>query len=349
LLTYALVTLRPAAPALLLVGLPFGTDAIAAIIRFNLSVIGSESALTPTALAVLGPPRIVALALMTAAQFVFAAVVLSIALTLIEYYDFRLVRDGDDLRYRRGLLRRYSGTIPLSKVQTVSIKENALMRQFGLATLVVETAGYSGGTHQSTQGVAVPMARHDVVYSLAREIEPFGELSFERPPKRARRRYVVRFGSVVGMILVLSYAVDSLLIDSGYWWIGIGLLTLIAPAAHLHWKHRGVTVGADVVATRAGFWRRTTRVVPYYRVQTVFVSRSPFQRRRNLATVTADTASASSILGGSATAYDLDSAAAVDLRSRLRDRLYHLSVPHSRQDTSISHVEPRSESAGPDC
>jgi putative membrane protein len=327
LLTYAFVTLRPAAPALLLIGLPFGTDAIAAIIRFNLSVVGSESALTPTALAVLGPPRIVALALVTVTQFVFAAVILSIALTLIEYYDFRLVRDGDDLRYRRGLLRRYSGTIPLSKVQTVSIKENVLMRQFGLATLVVETAGYSGGPRQSTQGVAVPIARRDVVYELARDIEPFGELSFERPPKRARRRYVARFGIILGMILTLSYAVDSVLLNSGYWWIGIGLTTFIVPAAHFRWKHRGVTVDADVVATRTGFWRRTTRVVPYYRVQTVFVSRSPFQRRRNLATVTADTASASSILGGSATAYDLDSAVAEDLRERLRDCLYQLSAP----------------------
>ncbi len=67
------------------------------------------------------------------------------------------------------------------------------MRRFGYATLAVETAGYSGGNQQSTQGVAVPLAPREEVYELARDIEPFGDLDFDRPPKRARRRYLARF------------------------------------------------------------------------------------------------------------------------------------------------------------
>jgi len=322
LLTYAVVSVRPAAPVLLLVGLPLGFDILASVLRFNLGLVGGQPSLTFAVLDSFGPPGLVALVVITGLQFLLAALALSVVLTIVEYYDFRLVREGDDLRYERGLLRRYSGTIPLSKVQTVSVRENAAMRQFGLATLVVETAGYSGGNQESAQGVAIPMAPREVVYDLARDIEPFDELEFERPPTRARRRYAARFAIVAGVLTAVGYAIDSFLLGSGYWWLLLGLFVIVPPAAHLRWRHRGVALDEDVLATRTGFWRQTTRVVPYYRVQTVFVGRSPFQRRRNLATVTADTASTSSVFGGGAAVYDVDNERAGELRDILRERLY---------------------------
>ncbi|WP_262178005.1 PH domain-containing protein [Haloarcula laminariae] len=322
LLTYAVVSVRPAAPVLLLVGLPLGIDILTGVLRFNLGLVGGGSSLSLAVLEAFGPPQLVALVVLVGLQFLVAALVLSVALTVVEYYDFRLVREGDDLRYERGLLRRYSGTIPLSKVQTVSIRENAAMRRFGFATLVVETAGYSGGSQESGQGVAIPMAPRPVVYDLASDIEPFGDLAFERAPTRARRRYAARFAIVAGVVTAVGYAVDTFLLGSGLWWLLLGLFVLVPPAAHLRWRHRGVALDDDVLATRTGFWRQTTRIVPYYRVQTVFVGRSPFQRRRDLATVTADTASTSSILGGSARAYDVDDERAAQLRDTLRERLY---------------------------
>lgn len=322
LLTYAVVSVRPAAPVLLLVGLPLGIDALLTVLRFNLGVVGGPRTVSLAVIEAFGPPRLVALVALTALQFLVAALVLSIVLTVVEYYDFSLVREGDDLRYERGLLRRYSGTIPLSKVQTVTIRENALMRRFGFATLAVETAGYSGGNRESAQGVAIPMAPRSVVYDLAHDIEPFGDLDFERAPTRARRRYAARFAIVAGVVTALGYAVDTFLLGTGYWWLLLGLFVLVPPAAHLRWRHRGVALDDDVLATRTGFWRQTTRVVPYYRVQTVFVGRSPFQRRRDLATVTADTASTSSLFGGAARAYDVDDERAAQLRDTLRERLY---------------------------
>ncbi|WP_254278650.1 PH domain-containing protein [Haloarcula marina] len=322
LLTYAVVSVRPAALVLTLVGLPLGGDLVGAVLQFNLDIVGAAASPSLSVLDAVGPPRLVALVLLTGVEFLLAALAVSVALTIVEYYDFRLFREGDDLRYQRGLIRRYSGTIPLSKVQTVSVSENVLMRRFGFATLTVETAGYSGGNQQSSHGVAVPMAPRSVVYELARDIEPFDDLDFERPPTRARRRYAARFGVAVAALTGLAYGVDSLVLDTGYWWLPSLLLVVAPVAAHLRWRHRGFAVDDDAFATRSGFWRRTTRIVPYYRIQTVFVRRSPFQRRRNLATVTADTASTRSVLGGAARAYDVDEGTATELREKLRTRLY---------------------------
>jgi putative membrane protein len=345
LLTYAVVSVRPAAPVLTLVGLPLGQDLVFAVLRFNVRFVGAGDTVGLPILRDTAVPRLAALAGLTLLQFLAVALVVSAVLTVFEYYGFRLVRDGDDLQYERGLLRRYSGTIPLAKVQTVTVRENVLMRRFGYATLVVETAGYAASSQGSTQGVAVPMAPRDTVYDLARDIEPFGELAFERPPTRARRRYAVRFGLVAGVLTAVAYGVDRFLLQTGAWWVVLGLLVLAVPAAHLRWRHRGYALDDDAVATRTGFWRRTTRVVPYYRIQTVFVGRSPFQRWRHLATLSADTASTASVLGGDARAYDLDEGTATELRETLRERLYGDLLERGRQRSGREDRIAESDSA----
>ncbi|NLV12557.1 PH domain-containing protein [Haloarcula argentinensis] len=323
LLTYALVSVRPAAPVLTLASLPLGMDVVWAVLRFNATLSGA-SLNGPVVRWLASSPettRLVVFAALSAIQFLLLALVVSVALTVIEYYGFQLTQADGDLRYERGLLRRYSGNIPIEKVQTVTIRENILMRRFGYATLAVETAGYSGGNQQSTQGVAVPLAPREEVYELARDIEPFGDLDFDRSPTRARRRYLARFSLAAAGLTAVAYAVDSLVLATGYWWLAALLFLPVVPAAHLRWRHRGFDLDDSVLATRSGFWRRTTRIVPYYRLQTVFVTRSPFQRRRDLATVGADTASSSSLLGGVARVYDIDEDTASELRDTLREHL----------------------------
>jgi len=135
LLTYAVVSVRPAAPVLTLVGLPLGLDIVRTVVRFNVETVGGDAGvgLVPV-LEAFGPLRLASLAALTVVEFLMVALLVSVVLTVVEYYGFRLTRDGDDLRYQRGLLRRYSGTIPLSKVQSITISENVLMRRFGFAT-----------------------------------------------------------------------------------------------------------------------------------------------------------------------------------------------------------------------
>jgi len=343
LLTYAVVSVRPAAPVLTLFGLPFGQDVVVSVLRVNARVAGLDGLLDPILGGTAPAGGVVVFAALTLAEFVAVALVVSAVLTAVEYYGFRLVRDGDDLRYRRGLVRRYSGTIPLAKVQTVTVRENVLMRLLGYATLEVETAGYAGGTQESQKGVAVPLAPREEVYALARDVHPFGEIDVDRPPRRARRRYAARFALAVLAVTAVTLAIDRLALGTGDWWLPLAGLVLVPAAAHLRWRHRGYALDDDALVTRSGFWGRSTRVVPYYRVQTVLVARSPFQRRRDLATVVVDTASSSSLLGGNATAHDIDEAVASELRDDLRERL-RADLARRRRRASYGAVIPEFES-----
>lgn len=244
------------------------------------------------------------------------------AISMLQYYDFQLYSRGEEYRYERGLLQRYSGSIPVEKVQTVSIRENVLARWLGYASLTIETAGYAPGQGSGARSQsAIPIAERDRVTALARSIEPFGDVTFERPPKRARERYAVRYLLVALVVIAGAYAVTLVPDVSGPWYLSALILPIVPIAAHLKWRNRGYFLGADYVITRNGFWSRRITVVPTYRVQTVLSSRTIFQRRRRLASVVIDTAGSSSLMGEDAVAADIDAGRADWLRETVADRL----------------------------
>ena len=267
-------------------------------------------------------------ALVVVAGVLFVAVaavswIVGAAAAIVEYYDFKLVRSGDELQYERGLLQRYDGSIPFDKIQTLTVADNPLKRHFGYATLYIETAGYTPGSSTGSRGseAAIPLAKRDHVLDLVEELEPVGDVDFERPPRRARRRYLVRSLGAVGVLTGLLYAADSLLSPSIPWWPPLLLVPLAILFAHATWRHRGHWLGEHHVVTRNGVLRRKTKIVPYYRIQTIIDSRSVFQRRLDLATVTIDTAGSLSLGGGDAAAVDVSGATADGLREELETRL----------------------------
>lgn len=245
------------------------------------------------------------------------------AINAATYYGFTLRRAPEEMRYERGLLQQYSGTIPLSKVQSLTIRENVLARALGYASLDIETAGQSGGEGNSGGSQsAVPLAERSRVLELTNSVEAVGDLSFERPPKRARERYAVRYAIVVAVVVALLYLIQRVAGITLYWWVPLFVLLLVPLAAHLKWKSRGYHLGEDHVVTRNGFWVQELKIVPYYRVQTVLSTETVFQRRRHLGTVTVDTAGARSLTNDDARAVDVADDTTEQLREAVGERLY---------------------------
>ncbi|PSQ43961.1 hypothetical protein BRD17_05230 [Halobacteriales archaeon SW_7_68_16] len=277
-----------------------------------------------------GPGRIVVGIVAVAAL----AWLLSVAILFVRYYGFRLVRSGDELQYERGLVTRYSGTIPLDKLQTMTVDESVVARRFGYATLRVETAstaGDEGGLH-----AAVPLARRDRVLRVARSLDPVGEAFDEdltAPPRRARTRYFVRYGVVALAASVV--AAEALVALSASPFAALVVLLPVPVAAHLTWTNRGYATADAGLVTRTGVFVRHTRVAPYYRLQTLSRAATLFQRRRDLATVIGDTAGAGGT--GDAVAIDVDADAADRLFATLERRL-NRSLAERRRDAGRTPV-----------
>ncbi|MGM0717872.1 MAG: PH domain-containing protein, partial [Halobacteriota archaeon] len=256
---------------------------------------------------------------LAAAAIVAITALISGFFALTSYHGFRLARQNDELLYERGLFQRFSGTIPLEKVQTLTISENLIARRLRYASLAVETAGYAPNDEGSQS--AVPLADRRRVFDLARSIEAFDEIAFERPPKRARERYVVRYGIVASIAVLASFTADRYTGLTFAWYVTLALLPLAVVAAHLKWSNLGYDVQSEYIVLREGFWTRTITIVPYYRVQTVLDSQTIFQRGRRLSSLVVDTAGSSGLTSRPPRALDIDETRAAELRETVADRL----------------------------
>jgi putative membrane protein len=270
----------------------------------------------------LSDPRLLGVAAGLVGAYLVLVWLLSGLVTVAQYYGFRLARLDDELVYERGLLQRYSGTVPLDKVQSLVVEENVAMRRLGYAALTVDTAGYAAGGDGGRSPSAIPLAARETVLGLADAIEGVDDVGVERPPRRARRRYIGRYTIVTGVLAAVLGAVHLAVRPLGVLWaLPVVVLAAVVPAAHLKWANRGHRAGEDHFVARTGVLRRTTRVVPYYRLQTVLTERTVFQRRWNLASVVGDTAASSTLRSRQATAHDVDDGVAADLHATLREEL----------------------------
>ncbi|MGH2762685.1 MAG: PH domain-containing protein, partial [Thermoleophilaceae bacterium] len=120
------------------------------------------------------------IALVTAAAAV-ATLLLSFVGAIVAFAGFSLVRDGERLRIRRGLLARRAASVPLARVHAVDVVEGVLRRPFGLAAVRMQTAGYR--SERAAAQTLLPLVRtRDVERLLARFLPALAEPA----PARAR-------------------------------------------------------------------------------------------------------------------------------------------------------------------
>ncbi|MDP9369726.1 MAG: PH domain-containing protein [Chloroflexota bacterium] len=249
---------------------------------------------------------------------------LALASTVLTFGGFELRREGDRLHIAYGLLDRRRSTIPLARIQAITMTEGLLRQPFGLATLRIESAAYGKATAES--GVLFPLVRtREAVSLLQRACPAFAAASIDpggsrlHPlPRRAMRRYVL---SATGRVAALAAVVCAVaaLVPEIPWWIGVpGLLLALPAALHglLGYRDAGWAIDSEerIVVRERSIGRRTI-VTARRRLQHRQVVRGPFQRRARLATLRAAVASSGG--GGHLALVHLDEGDAFDLLSRL--------------------------------
>lgn len=210
-----------------------------------------------------------------------AAWLLSFAGAIVAFAGFSVVSDGDRLRIRRGLLSRRAASVPVPRVHGVDVLEGVLRRPFRLAAVRVEITGYrEEGSAAQTLFPAVPVSEIDGL--LSRFVPAFGGTlgTFERPPRRALRRYVLP-EAVTGALIGVAAAIA--------WHPGWPLIPVLAFLGALdgfgRYRSAGwrLADGAIVVRQRLRALGRRTLIARANRLQEHSVAQSPFQRRARLA------------------------------------------------------------------
>ena len=224
-----------------------------------------------------------------------------------KYYGFELYLQNDSLEYNTGLLRKYSGKIPLDKLQSATIEENLFRRFLDYASLNMETAGYSASQKQDRGSeMTVPIAPRNKVYTVLEQVEQISEKQLNNIPSRARKRYFIRYTLLLTLIITTGYIAADLPQTT---LATIPILTIIA---YIGARKKHENIGYQVLneekyfVVMNGFWNRRTRYVPFYRIQNIIKTQTVLQRRWKLASLTADTAGSFISMRGFVVATDMD-------------------------------------------
>ena len=266
---------------LLLAGLTGGRVGVAAaIIGLAQQAFGDD--LTEAALS--APERLgvmVAVALVVAG--ILVAFVLSVLATAVVYWDFTVRRDGELLRLHRGLLDERRDTVPIARVQSLTVEQNVLRRALGLAAVKMVVAGRAGDDGDMTSTL-LPIGSRDEALGLVGELFDIADVdgvTLTPMPTGARDRRLARAA------LVTAVATAGALVALGWptGLVGLAAAVALVPAALASYRALGWATHGDTVVARSGWLIQRLSVTPSAALQSVRLTSSPFQRRRRLASL----------------------------------------------------------------
>ena len=268
-----------------------------------------------------GSPQLgrIAIAFAAFAVFLVFVRVLSMLWAVIRLYDFRLTRIGEDLRSEYGLFTKVAATVPIRRVQTITVSAGPLHRWLDRATVRVATAGGAGKQKDRSASRGrewlAPLIRREALPHLLQQIVPGFDLhavAWQPLHPRAFAR-AVKPSLLFSAVVTLAAAV---LIGWGAIGIAIVMLLWSIVATRQYVAHVGWAEGDEVVMMRSGWlWQQTT-LARVNKIQAVAMRQTPFDRRAAMATVRVDTAGAGELSHRVAIPY-LDQEVASGLAGRL--------------------------------
>lgn len=241
------------------------------------------------------PIASISLAFLGFIVFLLLVRVLSMLWALFSLYDFRLTRFGEDLRTEYGLFTKVAATVPIRRVQTITISSGPLYRWLDRATVKVETAG-GGSGQKKDSGTQVrqwlaPLIRRPALPALLQQVLPgfdLDALEWQPVHPRAFARAIkppLVFMALVSIVLILTIGWGT--IGVLMLWFPFTIVTTRKGVQNLAWAEAD-----EMVVMRSGWiWKQVT-LARVNKIQAVALHQSPFDRRAAMARVRVDTAGA---------------------------------------------------------
>jgi putative membrane protein len=241
-----------------------------------------------------GGPASYALGVMLLLLLAFVLLrLISIIQAFLHYHGFVLSSDTNRLSIERGLLNRFNGSLPRTRIQAWTLQQNWLQRKFSRFALRIDAA--AGGVKSEnleSQWQLAPIADQSHIESIIDSVIPVGSWPIAIWQPLHPNAWEREFKTPAVCLLVLTIIV-------AYWSWPYALLMLLAfpylwIQSKLWAKYAGYSYDNSLIAVREGWLSKTWRFAEVSKVQAVYLKQSPFDRRNGMATVFCDTVNAGS-------------------------------------------------------
>jgi putative membrane protein len=231
-----------------------------------------------------------------ALAFLVTLKLLSIAMAVVTFHGFRLVRRGERITTEGGLLTRHAASAQRDKVQRLLFEESWLARRLGQAWLTCDVAAGAPGQgrdERSRLRWLVPIGTSETLRRVADQVAPgLDPASLDwRPlhPRAWRRRFKppALVWSLLSAVLALRLGPMAVIP-----WLSALVLSVLSARGES--RYAAYACDGTRIGYRSGWLRRRVILANVAKGQAIRLSRSPFDRRAGMATVALDTAGAAS-------------------------------------------------------
>ncbi|WP_417898252.1 PH domain-containing protein [Bacillus haimaensis] len=207
---------------------------------------------------------------------------ISIAMTMIKYGNFTVIKLGDELLISRGIIEKRQLTIPLGRIQAIRISQNLLRQPFGLATVYVESAGGAGGKESDFSTILFPLVDVKEVGGLLQDFTPEYNMQncIQPLPKRSLPRYLIR---LIIPALLLSSVVAYFFQPYGLF--AFILVGLAGALGYGQYSAGGWNIRGSQLQLSYRLVNKNIVLVHKKRVQAFEWKESEFQKRQHLQTI----------------------------------------------------------------
>ncbi|AYM88079.1 PH domain-containing protein [Pseudoalteromonas agarivorans] len=223
------------------------------------------------------------------ALLVLTAVMLSVGMSLIRFYNFELYFKGQKFKRIAGLLERHQLSMSMDKVQSIVIKQNLmgrLLKRFTVECLQASSGGIAAGVaaKKNKQTLVLPVLNSEQVDSVCQWIYPWfnsKKLQFNGAERALLYKNLSFYALIPSAIVLLGCYLGDFNA-----WLSLGVLLILAGLVTLAYQRYGYYLHEDngrfYMVVRKGMIGVHYRVFEMYKAQSARSISTYFMRRAGL-------------------------------------------------------------------
>lgn len=216
---------------------------------------------------------------------VLVSVLISVLLTVLQYYGFRLIRTADGYEMQHGLLEKQSRSLKAAKIQCLKLAQFPAERLLRRWRAIVVQAGERKWASSTAQLPGLSGRARDLFLADVYPGVALDRIAWHRVDRGYIGILALRWTALLGFGLL------AVIWPIGVWALaGLALLLPIWLLCRRAWAARRHAMVFDTETpmglARKGLFAPTILCFPLYKVQTVALTQNPLQRRRGTASLT---------------------------------------------------------------
>jgi putative membrane protein len=225
------------------------------------------------------------------AVFLLLAVICGAIGSLIRYYDFRVVDDGEKIRINYGLITKQTFTIHKSRISGFAYEQSFIMRRLHIGTLKCYAVGYGNKASDDEveeEPLMIPLLKEnrlrETIGMMLPELAP--EMEYEHPQRRSWYYFLYSFSVYFAVACMAACIYITAVFDLNVMIIGAVVMALALMGVLMQYCNTAICADGDQVDIAFGGYKKTTVIVKLSSVEWATGTTSYFKNKKHVMHIT---------------------------------------------------------------